>query len=241
MKLNRKLLLFVSVICLLLIFVAVLYIDQNTYYTDLNIVKRVNITTFDYAFLETKGNNIYIPSKNNLKGIIVYPGGLVDPLSYSLLCAEMAKTGYTCVIVSMPFNLAIFGINKAFEIMEEFKYIKSWAIVGHSLGGSIGCRFVENYSFAIDSLFLLGAYCDVDISKLSTKVISIFGSEDKILNINLYNIFKKNLPSNFVERILEGGNHSFFGTYGLQKGDGNAILSNEDQIFQTVKIINQYY
>ena len=60
-----------------------------------------------------------------------------------------------------------------------------------------------------------------DISKTNLKVLSIYGSEDKMLNIPMYNIFKKKFTKDYKEVVIEGGCNSYFWMYGLQKSDGN--------------------
>ena len=41
---------------------------------------------------------------------------------------------------------------------------------------------------------------------------------------------------------IEGSNHSNFGDYGLQSGDGAAAITNEEQIRETVReIVNNQF
>ena len=49
-----------------------------------------------------------------------------------------------------------------------------------------------------------------DISKTNLKVLSIYGSEDKMLNIPMYNIFKKKFTKDYKEVVIEGGCNSYF-------------------------------
>jgi len=42
-------------------------------------------------------------------GLIIYPGGRVDPRSYAPLAHDIASRGYMTVIVPMPLNLAVFA------------------------------------------------------------------------------------------------------------------------------------
>ena len=51
-----------------------------------------------------------------------------------------------------------------------------------------------------------------------------------MLNKEEYNKNISNFPTNYKEVIIEGGNHSNFGDYGHQRGDGEATISNEEQI-----------
>ncbi len=56
------------------------------------------------------------------------------------------------------------------------------------------------------------------------------GDQDLIINRENYEEAKQNLPpqAKIIER--EGLNHSDFGNYGLQSGDGRSSLSEEEVI-----------
>ena len=85
----------------------------------------------------------------------------------------------------------------------------------------------------VDGVIFLAAYSTKD---LEVPVLSIYGSNDGVLNMKNYN---KNLPrlSDVKEYIIEGGNHCQFGSYGFQKGDNEATITHEDQITRTVSLI----
>ncbi len=71
-------------------------------------------------------------------------------------------------------------------------------------------------------------------------VLSIYGSNDQVLNHEKYENYKKNLPTSFSELVLEGGNHAYYGDYGEQKGDGKAALTREEQQEKTCDAILQF-
>ena len=48
---------------------------------------------------------------------------------------------------------------------------------------------------------------------------------------------KINLCSNYVESIIDGGNHANFGSYGVQSGDGEATIEQDLQIDLTIQSI----
>ena len=58
-----------------------------------------------------------------------------------------------------------------------------------------------------------------------------------MLSIDKYKESISNLPLGFVEYILEGGNHAYFGDYGEQSGDGKANITPDEQIKETTKYI----
>ena len=57
------------------------------------------------------------------------------------------------------------------------------------------------------------------------------------MNREKYEDNKSNLPSDYVEYVIEGGCHAYFGMYGPQDGDGTPTITNEEQIRLTVESI----
>ncbi len=170
-------------------------------------------------------------------GFIFYPGGKVESEAYIPLMLDIARAGVTCVIVDMPFKLAIFDTDKADEIREQLPYVQSWSIGGHSLGGSVASMHIEKSDFDYKALVLLGSYSTSDLTSESIEVISIYGSEDEVLNLKKYEKCVANLPDDFTEIVIDGGSHAQFGAYGEQRGDGAPTISREEQISLTSSAI----
>lgn len=170
-------------------------------------------------------------------GLIFYPGGKVEYTAYIPLMQECADRGILCALVEMPFNLAVFDINAADGIKEAYPEIKDWYIGGHSLGGSMAASYLEKHIDDFEGLILLGSYSTVDFSDSNLKVLSIYGSEDRVLNKEKYEQNKSNLPDDYSETEIDGGCHAFFGVYGNQDGDGTPTITNEEQIQLTAEKI----
>ncbi len=167
--------------------------------------------------------------------LIFYPGGKVEESAYAPLSRRLAQKGIDVYLVRMPFHLAIFGQNKAEEILRSHDY-KHWYIGGHSLGGVVASMYASEHSEELDGVVLLASYTTKKLNdKLNT--ILLYGSDDEVLNAEEYQKNRENLPVNADEYIIEGGNHAQFGSYGLQKGDGEAEISFEEQLEQTVDIL----
>lgn len=206
------------------------FIYTNDYYHTVpsvvsSLEEDLNITlTYNQDYL------VLAPAENALEtGFIFYPGGKVEYTAYAPLLSHLAKAGYTCIIPQMPFNLAVFDQDAASPIMGDFPAIKHWYLGGHSLGGAMAASYASKHSEAIEGLVLLGAYSTEDLSNLPLKVLSIYGSEDQVLNKENYNKGKAYLPKASTELCIEGGNHAYYGAYGEQKGDGEATISSNEQ------------
>ena len=182
------------------------------------------------------GTKVFKP-ENATKGFVFYPGGKVEYTAYQPLMAACAQQGILCILVEMPFNLAVLDINAAEGIQEQYPEIEKWYIGGHSLGGSMAASYLADHIDDYNGLILLGSYSTADLSETDLDVLSVYGSEDKVMNRVKYDENKSNLPSDFIEVVIDGGCHAYFGMYGAQEGDGKPTISNEKQIFITAEHI----
>ncbi len=193
----------------------------------------------DTVMIEDSDGNIVFDTESPVAGFIFYPGGKVDHRSYVPLMHSLSEKGILCVLMEMPFDLAVFDVDAADGIIEEYPGITRWYIGGHSLGGSMAAQYLsENYE-DFDGLILLGSYSAVDISQLDIDVLSIYGSEDEVLNRGKYDDNLSNLPRDRKEYIITGGCHAYFGMYGEQNGDGEPTISAEEQIRETVEAVTE--
>lgn len=177
---------------------------------------------------------------NAIAGFIFYPGGKVEFTAYEPLMRNLATKGILCIMVEMPFNLAVLDINAADGIREHFPKVKDWYIGGHSLGGSMAASYLSKHTDDFCGLVLLGSYSTADLSKASISALSIFGSEDKVMNMDKYEKYRKNLPADFSETKIEGGCHAYFGMYGRQDGDGTPTINAEEQIIISSGHISEF-
>ena len=179
-----------------------------------------------------EGYPVFVP-ENASAGFIFYPGGKVEHTAYIPLMESLASEGVLCVLVQMPGNLAVLDMDAAGGIPEQFPEIDAWYIGGHSLGGAMAASYLRDASEDFAGLVLLGAYSTADLSGSGLSVLSIYGSEDRVMNREKYDENLKNLPNNFTEVVIDGGCHAGFGMYGAQDGDGIPTISNREQILQT--------
>ncbi|MBE6014652.1 MAG: hypothetical protein E7241_04715 [Lachnospiraceae bacterium] len=169
------------------------------------------------------------------KALIFYPGGKVEETAYAPILRKLAEKGIDCFLVKMPFRMAVFGVNKADEIMSTYSYGK-WYMGGHSLGGAMAANYAASHSQDIAGLIMLAAYPTAKIDD-GMLYLSIYGSCDRVMAKDSYEKYKTNWPKNAVESVIDGGNHSQFGSYGFQEGDGEATISRKEQEEKTVREI----
>ena len=173
---------------------------------------------------------ILSPSYPTDTAIIFYPGAKVEAAAYLPLLDQLRQTGLTCILVEMPFHLAIFGVNAAEDVMAQFPDISHWYIAGHSMGGAMASQFAADHPDEVDGLILLGAYLYGDYPP--QKTLTIYGSLNQSVEDEI------DYTENVVE--IEGGNHAQFGNYGPQKGDLPAAISAEEQQAQAVEAISNF-
>ena len=182
------------------------------------------------------GDLVWIPG-DAAAGFIFYPGGKVEHTAYIPLMQSLASEGIFCVLVKMPFRLAVLDINAAEAIPAQYPHIRHWYIGGHSLGGSMAAACLSGQPDAFDGLVLLGAYSTADLSETDLSVLSVYGSEDRVMNRGKYTGSKDNLPEDFTEILIDGGCHANFGIYGPQEGDGTPGITAQTQITITADAI----
>lgn len=185
------------------------------------------------ALQETEKYIVYGDTKSE-QGLIFYPGAKVDEKAYAPLMDELSQAGICCVLVKMPYHMAVLDADAAEPVMQELVDVDRWYIGGHSLGGAMAAGFSAEHESEFSGLILLAAYPTDALDTLP--VLSLYGSEDGVLNRGKYEN-SISLASNLTEYVIEGGNHAGFGNYGAQKGDGKADISQEEQWQETVDYI----
>ena len=141
------------------------------------------------------------------------------------------------VLIRMPCNLAVFNVNGADGIREQFPDVERWYLGGHSLGGAMAASYAASHADELDGLVLLAAYSTRDLTESGLAVLSVYGSEDGVLDMETYEQYRPNLPADTAEVVIDGGCHAGFGRYGTQDGDGTPAISSDEQIDRTAEEI----
>ena len=167
--------------------------------------------------------------------LLFMPGAKVEAKAYAPLMLAIAQGGIDCLVVSPPANIAFLGEGQLEDCLKANHY-EHWILGGHSLGGVVASSYASDHPEQLDGLVLLASYAPGPIDR-HIAVCSIYGSQDGVLNRELYEEAKARLPQGSVEKVIEGGNHAGFGSYGPQRGDGEATLSAQEQQAQTAQAI----
>lgn len=173
-------------------------------------------------------------------GLILYPGGNVDHRSYAPLARDIAAQGFWVSILDMPID--DLRPMAASDIMQAYTEIQTWAVGGHSLGGSIAAMFANMPMYQVDGLVLWASYPDTstDLSAHpALQVVSIYGEHDDIVTPAQIQERAHLLPNNTRLIAIPGANHAQFGWYGDQPGDGQAEIDRTTQqqsiVFHTLE------
>ena len=170
------------------------------------------------------------PEDKSNTALIFYPGAKVEYTAYLPILEKLRQGGVACVLMKMPFNMAIFSANAADRAYQELSGITNWFIGGHSMGGAMASSYAAGHKDKVKGLVLLGAYIYGDV--LPEDALTIYGT----LNSDL----EKHIDYTENVIIIQGGNHAQFGNYGEQKGDPAAEISREEQQNIAVRAILEF-
>ena len=231
---RRKKRVIIPVIGFLFIATVCIWYINDYYHADENVLE--SLQEKDSVSVTEMTDGLYLDGPGDDTALIFYPGAKVESTAYLPLLGKLAEQGTDCFLVKMPCNLAFFGQNKAKKIMDSYEY-DHWYLSGHSLGGAMAASYASGHLESLDGLVLLAAYPTKSLKSDSFSVLSIYGSEDGILNMEKVEKGNIYMPADYAEVSIEGGNHAQFGNYGEQKGDHAADISREEQQAQTAAAI----
>ena len=221
-----------AVLLILLIIMCSFFIYASIYYKAddkaQEALKGNDLVTVE--FNSKKDYYAFIPKEEYTSGFIFIPGGKVEATAYAPLMLKLAEEGVLCVLLKVNFNLAIVDQNAPKGIKEDFAAVEKWSIGGHSLGGTVSTMYLSKHKDEFAGLVLLGSYPSVDLSDTNVDCVVIYGANDNVMNMDKFEKSESYLPALTTIHKISGGNHAQFGSYGPQKGDGQATISQETQI-----------
>lgn len=200
------------------------------------------MTSFDYT-----GKKIfYRDSKKGIPVLFIHAFGL-DSSAY-LEFVKPLESNYRIIIPDLP-GIAMsealdnYQMSVLADIMEALRKelkIKTWAVVGHSIGGYIALEMLQLFPISISQLLLLHSYCFADSSekKLArSKQIEFIKTHNTAIFIKelIGNLFDKDfilLNKFLIDSLIHTASHwSKSGIIGLitamrDRNDRSELLSN---------------
>ena len=229
---NKKIKIAIIIVFILIACFAIFYVNDY-YHADKIAIDSLNAN--DNVSVVKTSNGLLLDGPGNDTALIFYPGAKIEYTAYAPMFKDLSEKGIDCYLVEMPFNLAILGQNSADEIIDSGNY-SHYFISGHSLGGAMAASYV-NSTNKTDGLILFASYSTCKIEK---PVLSIYGSEDKVLNKEKYSDSINFIDDNLTELEIKGANHAQFAYYGNQSGDGVAKISASSQQKQSASAIMEF-
>ena len=161
-------------------------------------------------------------------GLILYPGAQCDHRGYAGPLRAIAEQGYLVVSLPMPFNYAIFGVEKVREVMAAYPEIETWVLGGHSLGGAMAATFAASDPDAIDGLIFWDShsYEAADLSQLGLPVAQLYRSAEDVPIPPNFLANAQFLPSDADLTPVLGGNHMNFGGFEVAPNFAAVMLSD---------------
>lgn len=80
-----------------------------------------------------------------------------------------------------------------------------------------------------------------NLSIRNIPVLSVYGTNDGVLDMTSYKLFKYAIKKNLTEVVIDGGNHAQFGDYGKQRGDNDADISAQEQVAISADAVNRFF
>lgn len=183
---------------------------------------------------------VFVPNGGNRGGVIIYPGDGISEDAYLPLAEKIAEKGVVCIVVQMPNKISILGADKADKARSHWPDVKRWIVVGHAEGANAAEEHVLKRKTAYAGIVLLGARMTRDFSESDIKVLQILATEDKICSPEYAQKTSVPNPKYIITDLIQGGCHSYFGMYGMQKGDGKPTISWEEQMNEVVDEIDKF-
>jgi pimeloyl-ACP methyl ester carboxylesterase len=170
---------------------------------------------------------------------VFYPGGRVDYRAYAVPLRRIAEKGYLVILLPVRLNLAFFDVNAANRALAAHPEIQHWVVGGHSLGGVAAALYASSHA-QLDGIVFWASYPSDDALKNGDlKVLSIYGTRD-MGGMEQFEASRAKLPPDAQFVVIQGGNHSQFGDYGLQPGDNEATITPLEQQGQVVDATVQF-
>lgn len=183
------------------------------------------------------GDMIFEARQPNDKGIVIFHGALIKPLSYAKAAAYFASRGYLVWIPQGDFRLSVTAVDRIAKQLanpQQNTNINEWFFIGHSMGGLTGLR---TYSVLkandnigkIKAMAIWAGSMPDDFSSETLPLLFVSGDHDAMLPAKKLATVKNHLPAITRYAEINGANHKNFALYSHQFFDGDATIDIQQQ------------
>ncbi len=214
--------------------------------TEFSSLDDVTVTELQDGWDVRKGSLIaptgwYFDGPGEGTALIFYPGKRVDATAYQPMMYTLAEKGIDCFLVKPFLSIPFLYEKSAGYIMSAYnETYTAWFIAGHDQGGETAASFSAKHLTELKGLILLGSYPNESLRYGGFNVLSIYGTNDTVIDAEKYVLGRTFMPENYTEVALEGGNHSYFGYYGLEENDTIGSLTADEQQAKTIDAITKF-
>lgn len=177
-------------------------------------------------------------------GLVWVAGCLVSSQAYAPLAHAAASRGYPVVVYGLPWLCAPLAAHRARVDADLRRLLATaepsrWVLGGHSKGAVFVSQIAATPPTSLRGVIIAGSTHprDVDLSGSPLAITKILATLDGIAPMATSQSRTALLPATVHWRLIEGGNHSQFGWYGTQLGDGTATISREQQQAQLLSAV----
>ena len=168
-------------------------------------------------------------------GLLWVAGCLVPAEAYAPLGHAVAARGYPAVIYGLPWRCAPFPSQQARADADLRRLLLAspsrWVLGGHSKGAVFVSQIAATPPASLLGVIIAGSTHprDVDLSRSALEIAKVVATADGIAPLDVSQSRRNLLPAGTAWHVIDGGNHSQFGWYGTQLGDGTARITRTQQ------------
>lgn len=222
-------------LCLTVLLVAGIAVGWLTLFHRGDATARQALLSDEQVTVAPEDGGYFFDGPGERTALVFLPGAKVQAVAYAPLMHELAAGGIDCFLVDPPFNIAFLAGSSLDDMIARHPY-ENLMLSGHSMGGVVAATYAAEHPGGSDALVLLASYPSSKVPE-SVALLSIYGTEDTVLNPDAYEDARELWPSDARQLVIAGGNHAGFGCYGRQARDSKALISQSEQREQTVAAI----
>ena len=168
-------------------------------------------------------------------GLVWVTGCLVPAEAYAPLARAVARGGAPAIVYQLPWRCTPLPAQPA-QVLADLRALMQapgsrWVLGGHSKGAVYVSALAAAPPPTLGGIVVAGTTHprDVDLSASRLIVAKVVATRDGIAPLTTSNANRGLLPPGVLWRTADGGNHSQFGWYGTQLGDGRATIDRAQQ------------